>query len=205
MINFLKSFAKGILYLLVLPAIIVALAIYAVVALVMFIYLAIKGIVLFFTGRSLYDDLPEDIEAKKRLNPTPAAASPTPTTNTNTNDVIINTTPIVETPNSNDPFYVPEYLKSQEEVEETPTMEEPKEESQPLPEEPKTEPLNNTIVEEEYHIEPPVFEEPKKEVKDDDLDTISVQKTRQNQNIFEIDDTDDDDDNHTSGINIDFD
>ena len=64
MINFLKSFAKGILYLLVLPAIIVALAIYAVVALVMFIYLAIKGIVLFFTGRSLYDDLPEDIEAR---------------------------------------------------------------------------------------------------------------------------------------------
>lgn len=205
MINFLKSFAKGILYLLVLPAIIVALAIYAVVALVMFVYLAIKGIVLFFTGRSLYDDLPEDIEAKKRLNPTPAAASPTPTTNTNTNDVIINTTPIIETPNTNDPFYVPEYLKSQEENEEAPIMEEPKEEPQPLPEEPKAEPQKNTIIEEEYHIEPPVFEEPKKEVKDDDLDTISVQKTRQNQNIFEINDADDDDDNHTSGINIDFD
>ena len=205
MINFLKSFAKGILYLLVLPAIIVALAIYAVVALVMFIYLAIKGIILFFTGRSLYDDLPEDIEAKKRLNPAPAAASSAPTANTNTNDVIINTTPIIETTNSNDPFYVPEYLKSQEENEEAPMMEEPKEKPQPLPEEPKVEPDQNIVVEEEYHIEPPVFEEPKKEVKDDDLDTISVQKTPQNQNIFEIDDADDDDDNHTSGINIDFD
>ena len=71
------------------------------------------------------------------------------------------------------------------------------------PEEPKEEPQQN-VVEEEYHIEPPVFEQPKKEVKDDDLDTISVQKTPQNQNIFEIDEADDDDDNPTSGINIDF-
>ena len=45
----------------------------------------------------------------------------------------------------------------------------------------------------------------KKELKDGDLDTISVQKTPQNQNIFEIDETDEDDDNPTSGINIDFD
>ncbi len=200
MINFLKSFAKGILYLLVLPAIIVALAIYAVVALVMFIYLAIKGIVLFFTGRSLYDDLPEDIEAKKRLNPTPATATSSPAANTVNNDVIINSTPIIETQNSNDPFYVPEYLKSPEETEEVPPMEEIQEEPQPVPEEIKEEP----IIEEDYHVEAPIFEEPKKEYKDGDLDTISVQKTPQNQNIFEIDEADDDDDNPTSGINIDF-
>lgn len=201
MVNFLKSFAKGILYLLVLPAIIVALAIYAVVALVMFIYLAIKGIVLFFTGRSLYDDLPEDVEAKKRLNPTPATAAPAPASNTVSNDVIINSTPIIDTPNTNDPFYVPEYLKSNEETEDVSPVEEIKEEPQPVPEEIKEEP----IVEEDYHVEAPVFEEPKKELKDGDLDTISVQKTPQNQNIFEIDETDEDDDNPTSGINIDFD
>ena len=67
MLNFFKSFGKGILYVLVLPFLLVGLALYGVVAIFIFIFLAIKGLVLFFTGRSLYEDLPEDKEAKRRI------------------------------------------------------------------------------------------------------------------------------------------
>ena len=67
MVSFFKNFAKGVLYVLVLPVLIIVLALYAVGALFVFIFLGIKGLVLFFTGRSLYEDLPEDKEAKRRL------------------------------------------------------------------------------------------------------------------------------------------
>ena len=116
MLNFLKNFAKGVLYLLVLPFLIVGLAIYAVVAIFIFIYLAIKGLVLFFTGRSLYEDLPEDKEAKRRI--------------AIQNGEIMPEEPKQEVPNTpiqeeikpqdeinNDPFYVPEYMKHEVQVE----------------------------------------------------------------------------------------
>ncbi len=80
MISFFKNFGKGVLYVLVLPFLLVGMAIYGVVALFIFIFLAIKGLVLFFTGRSLYEDLPEDIEAKKRLAPA-SSNEQTPVTN----------------------------------------------------------------------------------------------------------------------------
>ena len=64
MLNFFKSFGKGILYVLVLPFLLVGLALYGVVAIFIFIFLAIKGLVLFFTGRSLDDELPEDKKAR---------------------------------------------------------------------------------------------------------------------------------------------
>ena len=67
MISFFKNFARGVLYVLVLPALVVGLALYAVISIFVFIYLGIKGLILFFTGRSLYEDLPEDKEAKKRI------------------------------------------------------------------------------------------------------------------------------------------
>lgn len=65
--NFFKRFGKGILYVIVCPLAIAALAIAAVIGIFIFFYTFLKSIFFFFTGRSLKDDLPEDIEAKARL------------------------------------------------------------------------------------------------------------------------------------------
>lgn len=67
MIGFLKKIGMGIAYIFVLPIYIVALALYGVVGLFLLLILFIKSIYLFFTGRSLDDDLPEDKEAKEIL------------------------------------------------------------------------------------------------------------------------------------------
>ena len=75
MANFFKSFGKGILYVLFFPFIIVGIVLYAVFGLFVFIFQFFKLIYLFFTGRTLYSDLEEDIAAKaileKANNPEP--------------------------------------------------------------------------------------------------------------------------------------
>lgn len=68
MAGFFKSFGKGILYLFILPLLIVVLAFYGIIGLGGFIFMFFKSVVLFFTGRSLHDDLPEDKKAKEILN-----------------------------------------------------------------------------------------------------------------------------------------
>ena len=75
--NLLKSFGKGLLYLIAFPGILVVLALLAVVGLVIFIILGIKGAILFFQGKSLFNDLPEDVEGRrlKNLSTSPAEES----------------------------------------------------------------------------------------------------------------------------------
>ena len=140
MVNFFKSFGRGILYVLVLPIFLVVLAIYAVVSLGVFFFMCIKWLILFFTGRSLFDDLPEDKEAKAILN----ANAPKPenvTTDINdlprSEDLAFKPGPVIPEEDYNpveedkDPFYVPEYLKQHveekqvEETKEEPLVEEP--------------------------------------------------------------------------------
>lgn len=181
MINFLKNFGKGILYVLVLPILLVGLALYAVVALFVFIYLAIKGLVLFFSGRSLYEDLPEDKEAKRRL-----AAVNKPAEEPVAEGPVITSSIVDNSNNPSDPFYVPEYLKSEEQTEES----EPKEEATPL---------ENFINENRNELMQE--EEPKKEEKK----PVSAEKNSQNTTILEINDIDDDDDDKGSGVDINFD
>lgn len=134
--NFFKSFGKGILYVLVLPVLIIILAVYAVAALIGFIYLTIKGIILFFTGRSLFDDLPEDKKAKaiikaNTINPDnyiPEADMPA---DNDTNKVSINHSMYQKEEDRNiesAPFYVPEYLKPQSEENKEEKQEEKEEE-----------------------------------------------------------------------------
>lgn len=187
MVNFFKNFGKGVLYVLVLPFLLVGLALYGVGALFVFIFLAFKGLILFFTGRSLYEDLPEDVEAKKRLNGNKQenqSVSITPTTTTLNNEE--------ETKPSNvdtaDPFYVPEYLKNEEPQEEVEHTEEvAQHEVSEVPEEDSY----TTMKEEPSEVQ---------------NETISIQKNPQNSSILDIsDEDDDDDDNHNSGVTINFD
>lgn len=74
MSSFFKNFGKGLLYVVLFPFIIAGIAFYAVFGLFVFIFQLIKLIYLFFTGRTLYSDLEEDIAAKailEKQNPDP--------------------------------------------------------------------------------------------------------------------------------------
>lgn len=68
MANFFKTFARGVLYVLVLPVLLLGLAVYAVFSLLAFVVIGIKAIVLFFKGENMFGELEEDKEAKRRLD-----------------------------------------------------------------------------------------------------------------------------------------
>lgn len=67
MISFLKGVLKGILYVLFLPIGLISILFYAVFGIGVFIYRFGKLIYLFFTGRNLKNELPEDEEVRKIL------------------------------------------------------------------------------------------------------------------------------------------
>lgn len=66
-----KNIGKGIGYFFMFPGLLIAIAIYAVFGLIVFIFQFFKLIFLFFTGRNLFSDLPEDIELKALQNKEP--------------------------------------------------------------------------------------------------------------------------------------
>ena len=65
MTGFLKTFGKGVLYVVLLPFIIAFVAIYMVYLLITFFVMLFKNIIMFFMGKSPLGDLKEDKEAKK--------------------------------------------------------------------------------------------------------------------------------------------
>ena len=67
MASFFKSLAKGLLYVLMFPFGLLAIALSAVVGIFVFLFQFVRFLILFFTGRKLSSDLPEDIEAKRIL------------------------------------------------------------------------------------------------------------------------------------------
>ena len=66
MVNLLKTFGKGILYIIGLPFFIVALVIFGVVGIFLFIFQLFKSIFYFFTGQKFFPELPEDKELRLR-------------------------------------------------------------------------------------------------------------------------------------------
>lgn len=67
MTEFLKTFGKGVLYVVLLPFILLFVVIYMVYLLISFLIMGIKSAIVFFTGGDPLGDLPEDKEAKKIL------------------------------------------------------------------------------------------------------------------------------------------
>ena len=68
MSSLFKSFGKGLLYVVIFPALVAGIALYAVFGLFVFIFQLGKLVYLFFTGRTLFSDLKEDIELKALLD-----------------------------------------------------------------------------------------------------------------------------------------
>ena len=90
MVDLIKAFGRGILYVICFPFFVLALAIFAVIGLLAFIFQIIKSIIYFFTGQKFFPELPEDRElrlmreaeeAKNNPAPIEEAVSPTPTVN----------------------------------------------------------------------------------------------------------------------------
>ena len=75
MLGVIKIFLHGLLYVVTLPLILLVLAGYAVYCVFVFIYIAIRSVIVFFMGGTPLGDLPEDVEAKRILMQR-AAATP---------------------------------------------------------------------------------------------------------------------------------
>lgn len=180
MLNIFKNFGKGILYVLVLPFLLIGLAVYGVVALFVFIYLAIKGLVLFFTGRSLYEDLPEDKEAKRRIA-LANGGSLEEEEPEEPQQEILNQEEKQDDIN-NDPFYIPQYLKEDMNYQE---------------------PVQTVNQESEVSPVEEVVSEPQMPQEETLINEEIPAKSSQNDSFLEISD-DDDEDSDDSGIKIDY-
>ena len=67
MLDFLKIFGEGLLFFLGLPFIVVGLVLYGLYLLFVFIFMSIKGIILFFKGKKYSLILEEDLRAEEIL------------------------------------------------------------------------------------------------------------------------------------------
>ena len=65
MMSVLKSVGRGILYIIGLPFFLIILVGAGILGIFILIFMFFKSIVLFFTGRSLNDELPEDRKARE--------------------------------------------------------------------------------------------------------------------------------------------
>lgn len=79
MSKFFKGIGKGILYVIGFPFLICLIAVAAIAGIGIFLYQLVKLIFLFFTGRTLFSDLDEDIKARSILQqnaePQPSVSS----------------------------------------------------------------------------------------------------------------------------------
>ena len=87
MVDLLKAFGRGILYVLAFPFFLVVLAIFAVVGFIAFIIQLVKSIIFFFTGQKFFPELPEDkelrlLKEKEEVKNKPANNEATPAAQT---------------------------------------------------------------------------------------------------------------------------
>ena len=66
MIDLLKAFGRGVLYVVLLPFFLAALVLFAVIGLGDFIFQIVRSIIYFFTGQKFFPELPEDRELRLR-------------------------------------------------------------------------------------------------------------------------------------------
>lgn len=79
MASVFKNILKGLLYVLMFPLGLIAIALYCVFGVFVFFFQFVRLIVLFFTGRSFKSELPEDVAARKIIEanqPSPVEESP---------------------------------------------------------------------------------------------------------------------------------
>ena len=78
MVDLLKAFGRGVLYIILFPFFLVILAIFAVIGLLAFVFQLFKSIFFFFTGQKFFPELPEDKELRLKLEAEEALKNPQP-------------------------------------------------------------------------------------------------------------------------------
>ena len=195
MVNLLKTFGKGILYVIGSPFFIAALLLFGVIGLVAFVFQLFKSIFFFFTGQKFFPELPEDKELRLMKE--------NETTNRNS--------PFVDEPMD----FVPEEQPAITPNEPIPSIEEPVkeqpydqeihdaffvDEKESLPAEEEEEPQNDVI--EEHHVVDTEnkIDLPKEKIEEEEEEIIETYVP--NRSSF---DNDDDEDTSDTGVKIDYD
>ena len=152
MVDLLKAFGRGILYVLLFPFFILGLAIFAVVGLLAFIFQLIKSVIYFFTGQKFFPELPEDRELRLMREAAETAAHPAPANP--------NPQPVYQEQTYQQPQVQPQTNIVFEEYNEDDFLEEPKEE-QPKEEAPIIEetPIQEAVSSVEEKPEPEQVDE----------------------------------------------
>lgn len=166
MVNLLKTFGKGILYIIGFPFFVVALLIFGVIGIFLFIFHLFKSIIYFFTGQKFFPELPEDKELRLKQEAAYAAAHPEetiidqdPSVQENNETPMIEQVAFSEEPEFEKPIYQePKYRPLYEE----PTYNEPKVEETVPEQEPETN-LEPEVKEEAASLEEATFEQEEKE------------------------------------------
>lgn len=214
MLGLLKTFGKGILYVIGLPFFLVALVLFAVFGILAFLFQIIKSIIFFFTGQKFFPELPEDKELrlmKEASNPVPKQEEVSQPVD-NTPSII---TPLEDMPEEK-PIISPVINPAEETV-----FEEPEEEIIPNkpddPEDPEggdhvferliedepEETIEEEPIEDEEETEPTILEtSDDKEDEEDLVEELETYVPRSSNYGSQVDDEDDDTD---SGVNIDYD
>ena len=198
MISLLKTFGKGLLYVIGAPFFLVALALFGVIGLFAFIFQIIKSIIYFFTGQSFFPELAED--KKLRLMKEAAEAQNQPQENSVASPVI--------TPIQNDVLEEqPQPVFVQRETP-APTIEETVfEDTSSLEDFIEEDHVEETPIESEYDDEPLEEEHTvlqtndEEETTEDDFEELETYVPRSST----YSDASDDEDNDTSsGVDIDY-
>ena len=149
----LKNVGKGILYIIGLPFFLIVLAGASLLGVFLLVFMFFKSIILFFTGRSLDDDLPEDIKVKEikgvynHSSDESISEEVVEDIPSNSNDSSTTTTTSIEEAVFGHPIYG---APSQDEIVEEPVEETPIVQDPQVPEEPN--PLNgasNNVIDSE--------------------------------------------------------
>lgn len=204
MLNLLKTFGKGILYVIGLPFFLLALILFAAFGLLAFIFQLIKSIVFFFTGQKFFPELPEDRELRlmqEKANQPPVQDTPVEQTNNqvppqfvpfpqpqdSVNEQPLDHEPTIEETVFNEPNY--QQTTEPEDSEETAPLEDLVDDSEQ--EEDITE--EETVLETSEEVE-------QEEEKEEELETYVPLSSKYDDQI-----DDDDDDGSEGGVNIGYD
>ena len=224
MVDLLKAFGRGILYVILCPFFLVVLALFAVIGLLAFIFQLFKSIFYFFTGQKFFPELPEDKELRLKREAEEAARNPqpqpvpqaTPIQNQQSNlifEEVYDENAFLEEPEVA-PIVNPAPQPEPQSVEQACFQEEPKYEApapqpapMPAPRMPEPEPEPEELISDEEADDAPLsdFLDPFNDeppMRDESNEILEVYRPKGNNDYADADDYEDSTDN---GVNIKFD
>ena len=223
MVDLLKAFGRGILYVILCPFFLVVLALFAVIGLLAFIFQLFKSVFYFFTGQKFFPELPEDKELRLKREAEEAARNPQPQPQAqpqakpqnnlvfeemlDENDFVEEPAPVV-TPISRPAPQSVEQACFQEEVKPAPQpAPAPTPAPAPAPRMPESQPVKEELISDKDADDAPLsdFLDPFNDepvMRDESNEILEVYKPKGNNDYTDADEYEDDTD---SGVNIKFD